>query len=134
MLAAPLIAGNDVAHMSKETRDILLNKEVIAVDQDTLGIQGFKYSEKDGVEVWFKPLAQDAWAMCVLNRTTNAVPVTFDWKTQIVSDSLSKRDAKLDSKIYRIRDLWKKSDAGDTTKPLSATVPAHDILMLKLQP
>ena len=58
MPAAPLISGNDLQHMSKETREILTNKEVIAVNQDALGVEGFKYSAKDGVEVWFKPLKQ----------------------------------------------------------------------------
>ena len=72
MLAAPLIAGNDLRHISRETLEILTNKEVIAVNQDALGVEGFKYSAKDGVEVWFKPLSNDAWAMCFLNRGTNS--------------------------------------------------------------
>ena len=69
MLSAPLIAGNDLRKMSKETHTILTNKDVLAVDQDALGIQGFIYSTNNGVEVWFKPLSGNAWALCFLNRT-----------------------------------------------------------------
>ncbi len=58
MLAAPLMAGNDISNMTKETQAILTNKDVIAVDQDPLGIQGLKFSVKDSVETWFKPLIQ----------------------------------------------------------------------------
>jgi len=50
MLAAPLIAGNDLRKMSKTTLDILTNREVIAVDQDSLGIEGFKYADNDSLE------------------------------------------------------------------------------------
>jgi alpha-galactosidase len=132
MLAAPLISGNDLRHMSKETREILTNKEVIAVNQDALGVEGFKYSTKDGVEVWFKPLRNDAWAMCVLNRGTNSQPVTFNWENETVADDLSKREAKFDTTTYSIRDLWTKKGLGTTKQVLDAEVPAHDVLMLRL--
>ena len=56
MLASPLIAGNDIRNMSKETAAILTNKAVIALNQDPLGVQAFKYAARDGVEYWFKPL------------------------------------------------------------------------------
>ena len=64
MLAAPLIAGNDVRKMSKVTKGILTNKEVIAVDQDKTGIEGFKYKDQDSLEVWVKLLQNDDWAIC----------------------------------------------------------------------
>ena len=97
MLAAPLISGNDLRHMSKETSEILLNKDVIAVDQDKLGIEGFRYSSDSILEVWFKPLADGDWAMCVLNRSTRPQKVRFDWKNKKVSDDLSKREAGFDT-------------------------------------
>ena len=133
MLAAPLIAGNDLRSMSAETRAILTNREVIAVNQDPLGVEGFQYSAKDGVEVWFKPLEGGDWAMAVLNRNTSARKVSFDWKGEKVSDALSKRDARFDSTAYSVRDLWAGRDAGDTRKALSAEVPPHDVLMLRLR-
>ncbi len=132
MLAAPLISGNDLRHMSRETRDILTNPEVIAVDQDALGIEGFKQSAKNGVEIWFKPLSNDAWAMCFLNRSTNSQPVTFNWKGETVADELSKRETKFDTTSYGIRNLWTQKDMGTTKDVLTAEVPGHDVLMLRL--
>ncbi|MGH1559134.1 hypothetical protein ACRAWD_18525 [Caulobacter segnis] len=55
LMAAPLIAGNDVANMDADTRDILLNKEVIAVNQDRLGVQGRRVRDDGDLEVWSKP-------------------------------------------------------------------------------
>ena len=132
MLAAPLISGNDLRHMSKETQEILTNKEVIAVNQDALGVEGFKYSAKDGMEVWFKPLSNDAWAMCFLNRGTNSQSVAFNWKKETVTDELSKRETKFDTTTYKVRDLWAKKDLGTTTETLAAEVQGHDVLMLRL--
>ncbi|NBP69403.1 MAG: glycoside hydrolase family 27 protein, partial [Cytophagia bacterium] len=67
MLAAPLMMGNDVRNMKKETIEILTNKEVIAIDQDALGIEGFRHTTIDSVEVWVKPLVNEQWAVCFLN-------------------------------------------------------------------
>jgi alpha-galactosidase len=111
---------------------ILAKKEVIAVDQDALGVEGFKYSAKDGVEIWFKPLSNDAWAMCVLNRGTNSQTVVFNWKNEAVTDDLSKREAKFDTTTYSVRDLWTKKNLGTTKQALNAEVPGHDVLMLRL--
>lgn len=133
MLAAPLIAGNDLRSMSQETREILTNREVIAVNQDKLGVQGFQYSAKGKVEVWFKPLDGGDWAMVVLNRDTSARKVSFDWTAEKVSDSLSKRDARFDATPYKLRDLWAGRDLGTTKSALSADVPPHDVLMLRLR-
>lgn len=132
MLAAPLIAGNDIRNMTAETKAILLNKDVIAVDQDSLGIQGFKYRSKDSVEIWFKPLAKGDWAMCILNRDGKAHKVSFNWKEEKVSDAFSNRDAAFDKTVYSLRNLWTKEKAGDTKKVLNAEVPSHDVLMLRL--
>jgi alpha-galactosidase len=134
LLAAPLIAGNDLRAMSKETLAILTNKDVIAVDQDPLGIQGFRSSGDGVLEVWFKPLANEAWAMCVLNRSPRPQKVVFDWKAKPVADDLSKREARFGSVKYRLRDLWTKKDRGTTDQPLDAEVPPHDVLLLRLAP
>ncbi|HYG82911.1 MAG TPA: glycoside hydrolase family 27 protein, partial [Pyrinomonadaceae bacterium] len=133
MLAAPLIAGNDLRNMTKETRDILTNREVIAVNQDPLGVQGFQYSVKDKVEVWFKPLAGSDWAMAVLNRGESPHEFSFDWKNEQVGDTFAKRAARFDLTEYAVRDLWSGRDLGTTRRALSATVPPHDILMLRLK-
>jgi alpha-galactosidase len=132
MLAAPLISGNDLRNMSKETAEILMNKDAIAIDQDKLGIEGFRYSSNQILEFWFKPLADGDWALCVLNRTTRPQKASFNWKSEKVSDDLSKRDAAFDTTVYGIRDLWAKKDLGTTEKPLNAELPGHDVLMLRL--
>ena len=132
MLAAPLIAGNDVRHISRETLGILANKEAIAVDQDALGVEGFMHLAKDGVEVWFKPLSHEAWAVCVLNRNSTTKPVVFSWKQEQVQDPLAKREAAFDRTLYAVRDLWTKLERGTTATDLVAEVPGHDVLMLRL--
>jgi alpha-galactosidase len=133
MLAAPLIAGNDLRSMTAETRAILTNKEVIAVNQDALGVQGFQYSATDKVEVWFKPLGGGDWAMAVLNRGESPHQLSFDWKREQVADTFSKRAARFDLTEYAVRDLWTGRDLGTTRSPLNATVPPHDVLMLRLR-
>ncbi|MCC9137606.1 glycoside hydrolase family 27 protein [Pontibacter silvestris] len=132
MIAAPLIAGNDLRSMSKETTDILTNKEVIAVNQDKLGIQGFKYASKDSLETWFKPLDGGKWAVVFLNRSKQPQKVEFDWKNTPVTDELSKRELNASKTTYKLRNLWTKKDVGNTKKAFKAEVPAHDVVMLLL--
>ena len=134
MLTAPLIAGNDLRSMSKQTLAVLANREVIAVNQDALGTQGFRHSVRDGVEFWFKPLQGGDWAFMALNRQKQPRRVSFDWKAEDVRDDLAKRDAAFAKQRYRARDLWAGRRAGDTSKPLDVTVPAQDVLMLRLTP
>lgn len=132
MLAAPLIAGNDLRKMTPATQAVLTNKEVIAVDQDSLGVQGFKYASKDSVETWMKPLQNGDWAICFLNRNATPQKVTFNWKNEIVNDSLSHRQLNAATDVYQIRDLWNKKSMGNTKKELNAVVPPHDVLMIRL--
>jgi alpha-galactosidase len=132
MMASPLISGNDLRSMSKETTALLTNKSVLAVSQDALGVQAFKYAAREGVEYWFKPLANDEWALMVLNRNKDARQATFDWKAETVADDLSKRDAAFATTRYKLRNLWNGQFEGNTGKALRATVPGHDVLLLRL--
>jgi alpha-galactosidase len=132
MLAAPLIAGNDLRSMPANVAQVLTNRDVIAVNQDSLGVQGFKYASRDSVEIWFKPLAAGDWAVTFLNRGATPRTVSFDWAREAVADSLSKRDAQFATSRYQLRNLWTKQAAGTTARPLAATVPAKDVLMLRL--
>lgn len=132
MLAAPLIAGNDIRIMSKETNEILTNKEVIAIDQDSLGIQGFPYSAKDSLEVWVKPLMNDNWAVCFLNRSVKSQKLDFDWSRNIINDDIFNKTLDAGKSVYKIRDLWLKKDQGTTQKNISCEIPSHGIIMLKL--
>ena len=132
MLAAPLIAGNDVRKMSKATKGILTNKEVIAIDQDKAGIEGFKYKDADSLEVWAKPLQNGEWAICFLNRSHHPVQVNFNWKDELINDNIFKKTLNAKDNNYKIRNLWTKSNEGDTQKPLEALLPSHDVIMLRL--
>jgi alpha-galactosidase len=134
MLAAPLIAGNDVRSMSKQTAAVLTNREVIALNQDALGVQALRHAARDGVEYWFKPLSGGDWALMVLNRNAAPRAVSFDWAAESVRDDLSRRDAGFDKTRYALRDLWLGRDAGLTDRPLRAELPGHDVLVLRLTP
>jgi alpha-galactosidase len=134
MLTSPLIAGNDLRSMSKETLAILTYQPVLAVNQDPLGIQAFRHVVRDGVEFWFKPLANDAWAFMALNRNKESRKVIFDWKSENVRDELSKRQVSTQQPGYALLDLWKNKSAGSTRLPFSADIPGHDVVMLKLTP
>jgi len=132
MLAAPLIAGNDIQNMDEETKAVLINKDVIAVDQDSLGIQGFKYRASDGIEIWFKPLAKGDWAMCVLNRGKESQKISFDWTKECVLDSVFNKETSFDKIEYDLFNLWTKKNIGTTKNILEAEVPSRDVLMLRL--
>jgi len=132
MLAAPLIAGNDLFNMNKETKEILTNKEAIAVDQDSLGISGFSYSSKDELEIWAKPLCDGDWAICFLNRGSEEIQVNFSWKEHTIIDSLSNREMNFMNSQYIIRDLWQHKELGSTEKNFVAAIPSHDVVLLKL--
>ena len=132
MLAAPLISGNDLRNMPQDVIKVLTNKGVIAIDQDTLGIQGFEYSSKDNVEVWFKPLANGDWAMCILNRYKDEKNISFDFKNENVVDNLWMKSPDFKNTNYTIKNLWTNSDMGTTIRALSESIPGYDVLMLRL--
>jgi alpha-galactosidase len=132
LLAAPLIAGNDLRNMTTETRKILTNREVIAIDQDSSGIQGFRHSMSDSMEIWFKPLAGGDWAMGVLNRSKALEKFTFKWEEEKVSDSFSGRELQTARNQFRIKNLWTNKELGTTKKMLIGEVPGHDVLLLRL--
>jgi alpha-galactosidase len=132
MLAAPLIAGNDLRKMTKETNAILTNKEIIAVDQDAAGMEGFLYKSKDSLEIYVKPLSNDDWAVCFLNRSHTPMKVNFNWKTEVITDTLFKKTMNANEHTYKIRNLWAMSNMGDTQKPLTAMLPSHDVIVVRL--
>lgn len=132
MLAAPLIAGNDLREMTKETREILTNREVVAINQDALGIGAFPAISEDGLEVWAKPLSNGDWAICFLNRGTAAKIVSFDWKKNFIKDDFAQRQFDARKDTYKIRNLWAKKDLGTTDMILKTTIPPHDVVMFRL--
>ena len=124
LLAAPLMAGNDLRSMSAETREILANPEVIAVDQDALGMQGRKVRDNGPQEVWMKPLGGGAKAVILFNRGTEAGNIGVAWE----DIGLAPAGKAL------VRDLWKKADAGSFAGRYEAKVGPHDVVMLRIAP
>ncbi|WP_294391669.1 glycoside hydrolase family 27 protein [uncultured Sphingomonas sp.] len=124
MMAAPLIAGNDISTMTQQTRDILLNREVIAVDQDRMGQQGHRVWRDGKQEVWSKPLADGGRAVLLWNRDEAAKTISADWIALGLPATLK----------LRTRDLWAHKDLGRNSGRFSAEVPPHGVVMVRLQP
>jgi alpha-galactosidase len=132
MMASPLFAGNDLRIMKSETLNILTNKEIIAINQDALGIQGFKYQSENGVDVWVKPLFDENWAVVFLNRSDKTQKINFDWKKHIIEDKDFKYILNLTSQKYNVRDLWEHIDLGNTNKIFQKELASHDVIAIKL--
>ena len=124
LLAAPLMSGNDVRTMSAATKEILMNKELIAVDQDPLGVEGHKVRTSGDGEVWTRPLADGSRAVALLNRGTAAATINFAWTDLGYPEHLQ----------ASVRDLWAHQDKGKVHGSFSAEVPSHGVVMLKVAP
>ena len=124
MMAAPLIAGNDIAAMDDATRAILLNRDVIAVDQDRLGIQGRRVWKDGDREVWVKPLSGGARAVLLVNRGAATADVAATWEQLGLPDRLG----------AKVRDLWAHRDLGTRRGTIQASVPSHGAAMFRVQP
>ena len=125
MLAAPLMAGNDVRHMSPEIQEILTNKDIIAIDQDVAGKEGFRALSEPATqtEIWVKELSNNEWAVAMLNTGTAAADLTVHW------DKLWTIHGK-----FNVRDVWAKKAIGDDAKPYTARVESHDVVVFRLTP
>jgi alpha-galactosidase len=120
MVAAPLIAGNDLRSTSPEISEILLNKEVIAVDQDAAGKGGSRVAKDGDIEVWAKPLASGDYAVALFNLGAQEAKASANWK-----------DIGWTGK-HKVRDLWKHADLGEQADGYSAAVPSHGVVMLRV--
>ena len=132
MIAAPLIAGNDLRKMSPSTKAILTNKDVIAINQDSLGIQALKVSVKDSLETWIKPLKNGNWAVCFLNRKSTPQLISYELNARVIEDTLAKRNLDTKVTLYKIKNIWLNKNVGDTKKSIKEMVSSHDVLMLLL--
>ena len=124
ILAAPLIAGNDLRDMRPEIRDILTNREVIAVNQDRLGRQARRVSKDGDREVWSKQLQDGSRAVLLFNRGAAEQNVTVKWAEIGYPDHVS----------ANVRDLWQHKDVGKVTGTFAAMVPSHGVVMLTVRP
>ena len=121
MLAAPLIMGNDLTRMTPYTLEILTNREVIAVDQDPLGKQGFRVAEEGPFEVWMKPMSDGSKVVGLFNRQRTGEQITANF-TQIGMHGEA-----------AVRDLWLKKDVGTFKDFYSAYVPPHGVVLVRIK-
>lgn len=123
LMAAPLIAGNDVRSVSAANLAILTNSDVIAIDQDSAGVQGRKISDNGDLEVWVKPLGRDftTFAVGLFNRSNSTQTMSINWK-----------DLRLDTNSVTVRDLWAKQDLGSTKGRYTAQVPSNGLALVKV--
>ncbi len=122
MLAAPLLAGNDLRSMSPAILAILTNRDVIAVDQDAEGKQGKRVWQSTGdQEIWVRELAGGAHAVAIFNRGGDTASVTVKWaQLQMTAPQLA-------------RDLWAHKDVAIQGGELTASVPGHGVVMWKVR-
>ncbi len=125
MLAAPLMTGNDLRNMSDETKNILTNKNVIDINQDKLGKQGFKIYDDWNFEIWQKPLSNGEIAICLFNRDTAIKNYTLLWNNLKIKDFKEK---------YQVTNVWQQKQVGTTENKIDLTVPSRDIILFKLTP
>jgi len=124
MLAAPLMIGCDIRNMDETTKTILLNKDVIAIDQDALGKQGFRVYRKDGIEAYKKPLTGDRIAVAFLNRNSTNEKLSVLYK-----------DLELDPEVnLSAYDVWKHKEVKQPEGKFSADLKPHECQVLVLSP
>src|SRR5579859_1227118 len=121
MLAAPLLAGNDLRNMSAAIHDILTNREVIAIDQDEAGKQGRRLEKSGEQEIWARPLFDGGQAIGMFNRGGEPAKIAVKWP-----------ELGMKTAPTRARDLWAHSDLKLDGSEYSVTVPAHGVMMLRV--
>jgi alpha-galactosidase len=124
MLAAPLIAGNDLSKMDDATKAILLNKDVIAIDQDVLGLQARRVVKDGDFEVWVRSLKGGDRAVVLFNRSEAAHDMSIDWQSL---------DMPAAAKAT-VKDLWSKTVQKNVKGAFDQTVPSHGVVMLRITP
>ena len=132
MMNSPLILGNDLRSMPESTRKILSNREVLAINQDKLGIGAWRFMVEGPLEYWAKPLDNGEWAFMVLNRGAQRVTTSYDWKQYPVSDEFSKRALALDKATFQWHDAW-TGKTGATSKKLELNLAPHSVTLLRLK-
>jgi alpha-galactosidase len=121
MLAAPLLAGNDLSRMNAETLAILENRDAISIDQDLLGAQGDRLSAVGSMEIWSKPLSDGSDAVALFNRGELETPMT-----------LKMSDLNLENAV-KLHDVWANKDITILNGTYTAVVPKHGVVLLRIR-
>jgi alpha-galactosidase len=122
MLASPLLAGNDLPNMKPEIKAILTNREVIALDQDSLGRQAARIYSEGEVEVWTKPLSGGALAIAVLNAGDNRYS-THPFHLDLAKLGLHGSQ--------QAKDLWTGKDV-ELTENMPLQIAGHDVFLVRV--
>ena len=121
ILAAPLLAGNDLRNMTPATLEILTNREVIAVNQDRLGKQGKQVWKSGDQEIWTRELSGGAMAVAIFNRGKEEAKVAVKWADL----GLAKRK--------KVRDLWLHKEIDTPDVEYTATVQGHGVVLMRVK-
>jgi hypothetical protein len=116
--------GNDLRTMTAATRNILTNAEVIAVDQDSLGFQGRRVVDNGDLEVYAKRMRDSSRVVLLFNRGTGSATISFTWANAWLPSN----------RTCTARNLWTHQDIGPLSSSYSASVPSHDVVMVRLSP
>jgi alpha-galactosidase len=115
--------------MDASTKEILTNRDVIAVNQDKMGEQATKFMDMGEYEIWAKPMSDSTVAVCFMNRTNQPWKLDYDWKKQTM---YFVKEVSVHKKVYNVYDLWAHKIIGKTDEQLKAEIPAHGVLMVRL--
>jgi alpha-galactosidase len=127
MLAAPLLAGNDLQNMTPETKSVLLNKEIIALDQDSLGRQATCYRDNVDYQIWLKALSNNEKAICLLNKSDEKKSVLVDFALLAKASSGRRRGTPMSLDNYKVRDLWEHKDLSLKETSVYVDLPPHTV-------
>ena len=125
LLAAPLLAGNDLTNMTPQTVAILTNRDVIAIDQDPLGTQGDRVSQEGPLEIWAKPLAGGAMAVGLFNRSD--LPAAMEVDLGRLGFPAASWNPSTTA-----RDLWTGKTVSVIDARYKVEVPAHGVVLLRV--
>jgi alpha-galactosidase len=131
MLASPLMAGNDLRDMTKETLNILTNKEMIAINQDPLGNQAFCFRDNGDYEIWIKKLANEEKAVCLLNRSDEDKYVEVNISTLLKANESYWSVDPYYIYNYSIRDVWEHKNLNVKDDILEVKMPPHSVKVLQ---
>ena len=119
ILAAPLIATNDLTQMTPDTKALLTNKDLIAIDQDRAGKEGDRVQAEGPIEIWERPLADGGAAIGIFNRHPGSMKATVDL-------------GKLGFSGAKVRDVWVGTETRVSSGPTTFNLPGHGVILLRL--